>query len=99
KFETESDNTPEIKSEGPQQKKAKKNSPDKKTKSHSESLESGFNAIKEGLMFLGTSMAQPPPAQPAQGATLDDVLAAIKSQSDTMAQLVAFMVAQNAKQQ
>ncbi|RHY69761.1 hypothetical protein DYB34_012902 [Aphanomyces astaci] len=58
------------------------------------SLEAGFNAIKEGLMFLGTSMSQQPQVQPAPGATLDDVLIAIKSQSDTMTQLLSHLVAQ-----
>ncbi|KAF0749163.1 hypothetical protein AaE_007117, partial [Aphanomyces astaci] len=105
--EVENVDVPEIKpegpkqskTEGPQRKKAKKSSPDKKSKSNSEYLESGFNAIKGGLMFSGTSMAQQPPAQTAQGSTLDDVLDAIKAQSDTMAQLVAIMVAQKKKQQ
>ncbi|ETV74071.1 hypothetical protein H257_11382 [Aphanomyces astaci] len=105
--EVENVDAPEIKTEGPKQsktegpqrKKAKKGSPNKKSKSNSESLESGYNAIKEGLMFLGTSMVQQPPAQTAQRATLDYVLDAIKAQSDTMAQLVAIMVAHTKKQQ
>ncbi|KAF0706623.1 hypothetical protein AaE_014022 [Aphanomyces astaci] len=80
--------------EEPSKKKQKKSSRDAKAKSQSESLEAGFNAIKEGLMFLGTSMSQQPQVQPAPGATLDDVLIAILSQSDTMTQLLSHLVAQ-----
>ncbi|RHY11768.1 hypothetical protein DYB36_001829 [Aphanomyces astaci] len=96
-FVADDDDAKEIKiemAEEPSKKKQKKSSRDAKAKSQSESLEAGFNAIKEGLMFLGTSMSQQPQVQPAPGATLDDVLIAIKSQSDTMTQLLSHLVAQ-----
>ncbi|RHY98556.1 hypothetical protein DYB35_010960 [Aphanomyces astaci] len=67
-----------------------------KASSQGEALEAGFLAIKEGLIHLGTSLsaATPsPPPPPASSATLDDVLRAIQGQSDTMAQLLAHLVA------
>ncbi|RHY77162.1 hypothetical protein DYB34_010311 [Aphanomyces astaci] len=76
-----------------QDKKQKKNNVEKKPKDAAASLEAGFNSIKEGLMFLGSSLSGVQP-QAAPGATLDDVLTAIKAQSDTMTQLLAHLVAQ-----
>ncbi|ETV81652.1 hypothetical protein H257_05279 [Aphanomyces astaci] len=67
-----------------------------KASSEGEALEACFLAIKEGLIHLGTSLsaATPsPPPPPASRATLDDVLRAIQGQSDTMAQLLAHLVA------
>ncbi|ETV78742.1 hypothetical protein H257_07585 [Aphanomyces astaci] len=78
----------EIKTEEPQKKKQKKNNVEKKPKDAAASLEAGFNSIKEGLMFLGSSMSGVQP-QATPGATLYDVLTAIKAQSDTMTQLLA----------
>ncbi|ETV66228.1 hypothetical protein H257_17270 [Aphanomyces astaci] len=42
----------------------------------------------------GTSMPQQPQVQPALGTTLDNGLIAIKSQSDTMTQLLSHLVAE-----
>ncbi|ETV63856.1 hypothetical protein H257_19208 [Aphanomyces astaci] len=67
-----------------------------KASSQGGALEAGFLAIKEGLIHLGTSLSATtpsPPPPPASSATLDDVLCAIQGQSDTMAQLLAHLVA------
>ncbi|ETV65969.1 hypothetical protein H257_17447 [Aphanomyces astaci] len=78
--------------------KKKKSNPSK-SKSHSEALEAGFMAIKEGLIHLGSSLSAAPSPQPTPptGATLDDVLQAIQGQSQTIAQLVAHLIAQKEK--
>ncbi|KAH9146712.1 hypothetical protein LEN26_004935 [Aphanomyces euteiches] len=71
----------------------------KRKNSQSKALESGFNAVKEGLMYLGNSMsAQTTPLsrqESNQGATLDDVLGAIREQSNTLNQLVAHLIQQH----
>ncbi|ETV87890.1 hypothetical protein H257_01305 [Aphanomyces astaci] len=74
----------------------KKRSKVVKPKSHSEALEAGFLALKDGLIHLGTSLASAPTARlvPTTGATMDDVLLAIQGQSAMMAQLLAHLVAQ-----
>ena len=65
----------------------------KRGTSQSLALESGFHAVKEGSMYLGNAMsaqasnlARP---QSNESATLDDVLGAIREQSNTLNQLVA----------
>ncbi|ETV74818.1 hypothetical protein H257_10879 [Aphanomyces astaci] len=93
------------KAQQPEQNKIKTNGKSKKTTSPSESLEAGFTAIKEGLMFLGSAMAQQTPSHQVMAAaptpatqtisvtTLDDVLSTIKAQSDTMSQVLSHLIA------
>ncbi|KAG9399619.1 hypothetical protein AC1031_012006 [Aphanomyces cochlioides] len=71
----------------------------KKQKSPAEALESGLNAIKDGLVSLGNALASPAPAVPAvheESASLNDVLKAIQDQSALMAQILNHMA--NSKQ-
>ncbi|ETV63810.1 hypothetical protein, variant [Aphanomyces astaci] len=74
----------------------KKRSKVVKPKKHSEALEAGFLALKDGLIHLGTSLAAAPTVShvPTTGTTMDDVLRAIQGQSATMAKLLAHLVAQ-----
>ncbi|KAF0707564.1 hypothetical protein AaE_013548 [Aphanomyces astaci] len=65
-----------------------------------DALEAGFNAIKEGLVFLGTSLnsAQQPVSSASTGvtgATLDDVVRALNVQSATMEKLLAHLADKN----
>ncbi|KAG9399539.1 hypothetical protein AC1031_011935 [Aphanomyces cochlioides] len=63
-----------------------------KAPSNSAAIESGLFAIKDGLIALGNSIQNQnhaaPPMQAPSGASLDDVLAAIQSQSNSMMVLV-----------
>ncbi|ETV74869.1 hypothetical protein H257_10908 [Aphanomyces astaci] len=56
-----------------------------------DAIEAGLNAVKEGLMFLGTSMAsvQPPAPIASSGTSLDDVVRALNAQVATMDRLLA----------
>ncbi|KAH9097042.1 hypothetical protein Ae201684P_011771 [Aphanomyces euteiches] len=81
----------------PTQKKIKKSSRDGKAKSQGDSLEAGFNAIKEGLVFLGSSFAaaQAAPATTnPSSATLDDVMSAIKTQNETLTKLLNHLISE-----
>ncbi|ETV66999.1 hypothetical protein H257_16690 [Aphanomyces astaci] len=80
-----------------QDKSQEKKTNPSKSKSHSEALEAVFMVIKDGLIHLGSSLSAAPNPQPTPptGATLDDVLQAIQSQ--TIAQLVAHLNAQKEK--
>ncbi|KAG9415178.1 hypothetical protein AC1031_008611 [Aphanomyces cochlioides] len=73
--------------------KQKKQSNRTKTKTQGKSLEAGFNAIKDGLIFLGSSLATVNnQASNSNVATMDDVLKAINDQSQTMAKLLEHLI-------
>ncbi|KAH9104778.1 hypothetical protein AeMF1_019271, partial [Aphanomyces euteiches] len=69
-------------------------------KTQSEALEAGFNAMKEGLISLGQSIAsvqtqQPTPQPQNNQDTLKEILQAVQAQATTMAQLLNHLVKGN----
>ncbi|KAG9415750.1 hypothetical protein AC1031_000128 [Aphanomyces cochlioides] len=88
-----------IESDEDRPQKRKKKNQQAKTKNSSDALEADFNAIKDGLVFLGSSLAATnAPAEPKTGATMDDVLSAITKQNETLTKLLDHLVGGTTKE-